>query len=130
MVLAVLETETGRLRYANAGHSPAFVLRSSGELVWFEPTGLPIGLVPDAEYGSHETSLDPGDLLVLYSDGYTEAENPAEEQFGSERLAEACVLHRNGTLQEMALGLEGALEDFVDGTPFEDDRTIVIARRS
>jgi serine phosphatase RsbU (regulator of sigma subunit)/pSer/pThr/pTyr-binding forkhead associated (FHA) protein len=130
MVLAVLEPEKGRIRYSNAGHSPPFLDRASGELEWFRTTGLPIGILEDAEYSSAETTLGQGDVLVLYSDGYTEAENPDGEQFGSERLADACVRHGAGTLEEMALALEETLEDFARGTPFADDRTLVIVRRS
>jgi serine phosphatase RsbU (regulator of sigma subunit)/pSer/pThr/pTyr-binding forkhead associated (FHA) protein len=129
MILVALDRATGRIRYSNAGHTPGFVIRASGELAWLPATGLPIGIFPDAEYRSEETALGPGDVLVLYSDGYTEAENPAEEQFGAERLADVCVRHREGNLEEMAMGLEQSLEDFARGTPFADDRTLVIARR-
>jgi serine phosphatase RsbU (regulator of sigma subunit)/pSer/pThr/pTyr-binding forkhead associated (FHA) protein len=130
MILAVLEPESGRLRYANAGHSPGFVVRDSAELEWLQPTGMPIGILADAEYGLDETVLGPGDVLVLYSDGYTEAENPVGDQFGADRLADACMQHRVAPVDEMALALERSLEDFAEGTAFDDDRTLVIVRRS
>ncbi len=128
-VLTVLELASGRLQHCSAGHVPAFVVRASGEVEWLEAHGLPLGLLEDSEYSSEETVLRPGDTLVLYSDGYTEAENPAEEQFGEERLAEACVAHRTATPDDLARAIDGDVERFTDGKPAADDRTIVILRR-
>jgi sigma-B regulation protein RsbU (phosphoserine phosphatase) len=129
MILAVLEPTTGLVRYCNAGHLPACLIRAAGEVEWLEPTGLPLGLFPDAEYVTDETFLKPGDTLVLYSDGYTEAENPAEEQFGESRLGEVCAANSGIESENLARAIDAAVERFANGQAAVDDRTIVIVRR-
>jgi len=128
--LAVLEPASGRLSYANAGHVPACLVRTSGEVEWLGSTGLPLGVLADCSYAKAESSLDPGDTLILYSDGYTEAENADEQQFGHERLAEICVEHRTGPPSELAAALDHAVGEFALDAPVIDDRTIVVTRRN
>jgi serine phosphatase RsbU (regulator of sigma subunit) len=128
-VLAVLDPESGHLTYTNAGHNPGLVVRSTGtELL--RPCGVPIGLVEGARYSKEEIDLGPGDVLVLYSDGITEAENPEEEEFGLARLTAVCEELRSATLEDLASGLATALDEFASGIPFADDRTLVLLRRA
>jgi serine phosphatase RsbU (regulator of sigma subunit) len=129
VVMAALELQTGKLRWANAGHDPALLIRSSGSRDWLEPTGLPLGLIEGAEYQTVETTLGPGDLLVLYSDGYTEALSPASEEFGSCRLAESCAARQGEPLETIARGLEREVDAFCGVIPAADDRTLVMVRR-
>jgi sigma-B regulation protein RsbU (phosphoserine phosphatase) len=129
MILVVLEPATGRVRYCNAGHLPACLIRAAGAVEWLEPNGLPLGLFAEAAYATEETALEAGDVLVLYSDGYTEAENPAEEQFGESRLGEVCAANRGASPAELARAIDAAVERFTDGRAAVDDRTIVIVRR-
>jgi len=129
MILAVLEPASGLVRYCGAGHLPVCVIRTAGEPEWLEPTGLPLGLFPDAEYVTDETWINAGDSLVLYSDGYVEAENPAEEQFGEFRLGEVCVANRGAAPEKLARAIDAAVEQFADGQAAVDDRTIVIVHR-
>lgn len=129
VLLAVLEPATGRIRYANAGHAPGLVVRASGETEWLGATGVPLGLFGDRRYDGAATELGAGDLLVLYTDGYTEAEGPADEQFGDHRLAELVCAHRELPLAELAAKLESEVTVFAAGRPLEDDRTIVLLRR-
>ena len=130
ILLAAVDPKSGKLRYANAGHNPGLVIRRTGAVEWLEATGLPLGLMAGADYTSRETSLGLGDLLVLYSDGYTEAENPSSEEFGLDRLTAACTAHRAGSLKEIASRLETDLENFTAGNAIGDDRTLVMLRRS
>ncbi len=127
--LAILDHETGTISYTNAGHNPALLVRAGGEAELLGPTGMPIGLMPDATYGSKETKLGPGDTLIMYTDGITEAENPDEEEFGTDRLLEACQALRGQSLGEVNEGIEKTLNEFVRGVPFADDRTLVMLRR-
>jgi serine phosphatase RsbU (regulator of sigma subunit) len=127
--LAVLEPATGGLRYANAGHPPACLVRGAGEVEWLGPTGMPLGMLEGSSYSTETSSLEPGDTLVLYSDGVTEAEDDAERQFGQERLAEVCVANRSGTPGELATAIDRAVEEFAGAGPIADDRTIVVVRR-
>ena len=128
-LLAVLEPVSGRLRYANAGHNPALLLRATGAVEALGGTGVPLGLLPLVEYEGAEVEMGPGDTLVLYTDGYTEAINPAEEEFGLERLESFCRDHCGLPLTDLAAILNQELDRFADGVPFADDRTLVILRR-
>jgi sigma-B regulation protein RsbU (phosphoserine phosphatase) len=127
--IAALALDTGALRYANAGHNPPLVVRASGEVEELGATGVPIALLPAAEYGAAEAGLAPGDCLVLYTDGIVEAANPEGEEYGMERLAALCVRHCRLSCAELAAAVEADLEAFARGVPFGDDRTLVMARR-
>ncbi len=94
-----------------------------------ETTGPPIGILPAATYVRGETRLGAGDMLVLYTDGITEPEDPDDEEYGLERLRQVCRRHRDRDLDQVAAAIANDLEDFVRGQPFPDDRTLVIARR-
>lgn len=129
--LGVLEPATGRLRYTNAGHNPPLLVRAGGTVEGLASTGVPLGLLAQAPYTAGETELGPGDLLVLYTDGLVEACGPDGEEYGEERLQQACLRHRaERDLAALADALESDLEEFVRRTPFADDRTLVLARRS
>ncbi|NHZ73195.1 MAG: SpoIIE family protein phosphatase, partial [Nitrospirae bacterium] len=129
MILAILDPETGKLRYTNGGHNPALVIRTSGEHEQLKPTGMPVGLMPEAQYTQDSVELGPGDLLILYTDGITEAANPEDDEYGIERLAEICKQNREATLDDLAAAIEQNLDDFVQGVPYADDRTFVLTRR-
>ncbi len=127
--VAALAVAGGGLRYANAGHNPPLLVRAGGAVEELGATGVPIALLAGAEYEAGESRLEPGDLLVLYTDGIVEAANPEDEEYGIERLAELCRRHRLAACAEIAAALEADLEAFVRGVPFADDRTLVMARR-
>jgi sigma-B regulation protein RsbU (phosphoserine phosphatase) len=127
--LGVLEPESGRVRYANAGHNPALLLRASGAVEQVLATGTPLGVLPAARYPAAEVALAPGDCLVLYTDGIVEATNPADEEYGLERLVDSVVRHRGESLESLSRALDADLEAFANGVPFADDRTVVLARR-
>lgn len=130
MFLGVLNPSNGSFRFASAGHTPACLVRATGDIEWLESTGVPLGLLPDVTYELGETLLETGDNLVVYSDGYTEAENPGGEEFGQNRLAEVCVEHQNLRPGNLAAAVDRALENHAAGQPFADDRTIVVVRRT
>ncbi|HYN40339.1 MAG TPA: SpoIIE family protein phosphatase [Thermoanaerobaculia bacterium] len=128
--LAVLEVASGSLSFVNAGHTAAILLRASGEPVLLKSNGVPLGLLPDAKYRAGVAALEPGDSLMVYSDGLTEATDPDGEEFGVTRLVEAFQRHRILPLSELARAIEFDLDTFVRGTPFDDDRTLVQVRRT
>ena len=127
--LGILSSETGALRFASAGHDPSILVRASGEVELLMPTGMPLGLMPDATYSVSETTMGAGDTLVLYTDGITEAANTDEEMFERERLVEVCREHRGEPPEELAGSIHSAVDAFVDGQPYHDDRTLIILRR-
>lgn len=123
------EPSTRRLRYSTAGHNPALLQRaSSGEIHWLKTRGVGLGLQRSSSYEQAELTLEPGDALVLYTDGVTEERNPAGEEFGADRLA--------GTVRGcMALSASGILEQVIAATtefageaPQFDDITLIVAR--
>ena len=127
--LGFYQPETGRLTFASAGHDPVALIRSSGEVEWLMPTGMPLALMPNATYTLSEATLEPGDTMVLYTDGITEAADPEEEEFGRERLGECCAEHRELSVDELAETIHATVDEFVQGVPYHDDRTLVILRR-
>ena len=125
---AILEPESGRLSYANAGHDLPY-LWHSGECEELRARGMPLGLMPGMSYEEKEITLEAGDSALLYSDGLVEAHDPKGEMFGFPRLRELVAEHG----EEKALGdlLLEELYSFVgEGWEQEDDITLLTLRRS
>lgn len=128
-LLGVLDCASGRFRIANAGHPPAILLRAGGGEEWLEATGVPLALFPESGYLEREVLLGAGDLLVCYSDGISEAEDPEGEPYGPQRIADLCRRTQWDNLDALALALELDLDAFVHGASYTDDRTVVFLRR-
>ncbi len=128
--VAAVKPESGQLTYANGGHNPGLLVRAGGEIEQLGATGTPVGLLPAAAYLSETVQLDPGDTLVLYTDGITEAEGADDEEFGLERLETICREHREAPLAELTAAIESGLTAFVGDRVPADDRTLVLLRRS
>jgi serine phosphatase RsbU (regulator of sigma subunit) len=126
---AVLDAATGELVFANAGHNPPIVVRASGESQMLEGGGLVLGILPAAPYGELRERLGPGDLLVLYSDGVTEANNANFNEFGEERFIEVLKQHRHQPAAAIVEAVTKALGEFAAGAPQADDITLVVAKR-
>lgn len=127
--MAAIETATGKVAFTNAGHCPSLLVRADGSFHWLEATGIPLGLMEEWAYARHETAMAPGDLLMLYTDGITEAMDPSDEEFGTDRLAAAVSAHRGDPLKDLARALEAEMDAFAKGVPYADDRTLVLLRR-
>jgi len=118
---------TRRLTYSNGGHNPPIILRG-GEVLRLEAGGPPVGLFRPSRYEQDEIELHPGDTVVLFTDGISEAENPGEEEWGEEALIET-VRHCEGlTPNEVISQVIAAADTFAAGAPQHDDMTVVIAR--
>ena len=126
---AELEPDSGSLSFLNAGHNPPLIVHNAGTVEQLASGGLPLGIKPDAEYREGRTQMQPGDVLVIYSDGVTEAVSPTGEEFGPTRLYE--VVSRN--VEASAAGIrdriESSLTKFAQGTSAADDITLVIVKR-
>ncbi|HWN09347.1 MAG TPA: SpoIIE family protein phosphatase [Pyrinomonadaceae bacterium] len=126
---AELDPESGTLSFLNAGHNPPLIVHAAGTVEQLAAGGLPLGIRPNAEYREGRTQLQLGDVLVIYSDGVTEAASPSGEEFGPTRLYE--VVQRN--VEASAAGIrdriESALTKFSQGTQAADDITLVIVKR-
>ncbi|MGB7069143.1 MAG: SpoIIE family protein phosphatase [Pyrinomonadaceae bacterium] len=126
---AELDPSTGNLSYINAGHNPPLVGRLNGQVEQLSAGGFPLGILPAAEFEVGQLSLEPGEVIVIYSDGVSEANNLKEEEFGVERLSE--VLMENLTQSAAAIRdkVESALSTFTETAPANDDITLVIIKR-
>jgi serine phosphatase RsbU (regulator of sigma subunit) len=124
----VLDPATGRLRYANAGHNAPYVHTGDG-VVELRATGMPLGLMPGMTYEEKETTLGPGDTLLLHSDGLAEAHDPERRMFGFPRLAALVAGCAGG--QELIDRLLNELDGFTGpGWEQEDDITLVAVQRT
>ena len=130
MFLSVLEPGSGALRYTNAGHNAGLLIRANGEADRLGTSGMPIGLMRNGNYSELTTTMKPGDNLVLYTDGITEAEDPDGEEYGIDRLQDICIKNRNEPLEKLAKSIESNLDEFANGVPYADDRTYVLVRRT
>ena len=130
MMLAELNPETGVLHYMNAGHNPAVLLRASGAVEELKAGGVPLGLLPAAHFQSRAVTLEPGDLLCIYSDGITEASDPEDEEFGMDGLIELLRAERGRPLADLIEAIPHAVGEFSQGLPQGDDQTLVLLRRS
>jgi serine phosphatase RsbU (regulator of sigma subunit) len=116
----------GTTRWINAGHCPAIVVRGGGEIEALEPTTLPLGVVADADLSTSELKLMPGDRLVVYSDGVSEAMNWENEQFGEERIKQVVLENAARTADELFDALHAAVTGFVGGAAQKDDLTLLV----
>jgi sigma-B regulation protein RsbU (phosphoserine phosphatase) len=145
----VLDRITGTFAYSNAGHEPPLLLRSNGTLDRLEVGGIPIGMLPGAVWEEARATIGAGDLLVLFTDGITEAmgpmvlpvgslpgggdgadeeEDPEPDFFGSERLIEMVRGCAGKTALEVRDAILAAVATFTRGEPQSDDMTLVVLR--
>ncbi len=120
---------TGACEFVNGGHSDGILLRASGAVEMLATTGLPIGLFPQREYESKCFTLDSGDVLLLYSDGVTDAITHDETEFGVERTVAVLRASRHLPAQEMQDRLFDAIDEFAAGAPQFDDITVMVVKR-
>ena len=126
----VLDASTGELAYASAGHNAPIVVRASGAVETLEGGGTVLGILPSAPYDEYRAQFGEGDLLALYSDGVTEAFNPAREEYGEARFIEVLQAHRDKSAAEIIEAVTASLADWAAGSPPADDITLVVAKRS
>jgi len=126
----ILDPITGRLVYCNAGNCPPLIFRSR-DVQKLVNTGIPLGLLEDRTWDQAVAQIDPGDVLVLYTDGITEAQNDKEEFYGEARLLTSIRANLDGTAREIKQGILADLQEFVGSAPQYDDITLtVIVRQS
>lgn len=123
----VLEPE-GEFRYVNAGHLPPLVRRASDEVERLTSDNIPLGLFHDAKCQLNSIRLKRGDAVVLYTDGFTEAENALGEMFGEERLLQAVLEAPRDDLEVMKEAICEQVRQFTAGAPQADDMTLLVVR--
>jgi phosphoserine phosphatase RsbU/P len=127
---SVVRPETGEITYCNAGHNPPLLVRAGGQVELLEGGGPVLGILPDIAYEEHRCWLKPGEVVVLFSDGVTEATNPAGEEFGEQRLAAVAQQLRHKLAEAILEGLREAVQDWIGGAPAADDVTLVVLRKT
>jgi len=116
----------GNCSYVNAGHDPPVLMHLDGSMKELTEGGMVLGLFPEARYESHTVRLQPGDHLILFTDGVVEAHNAAGEEFGRERLCALLHSKARATAPELLSCLHKALVSFAANTPQSDDITMMI----
>jgi sigma-B regulation protein RsbU (phosphoserine phosphatase) len=125
----VLDNENHLFSYVNAGHNPPFLFRvGSDKPEELEATGIAMGAMEDAPYGQGEVSLGSGDLLVMYTDGVTEAVNDKGEMFEIPRLTEVILQNRERPATEIVHAIIDAVNAFSQEQPQYDDITLLVVR--
>jgi sigma-B regulation protein RsbU (phosphoserine phosphatase) len=125
----LLDLRTGALRYANAGHDRPLLVRRDGARVPLDTGGLILGMIEDESYEEAAITLEPGDLLLLFSDGITESFSPLDRLFGMEGLEATVARARHGSAQEIVDAIMGAVSEHASGRAQTDDMTLVALRR-
>ena len=125
LIYGVLDTESGLFRYVSAGHQPPMLLQSSGRLRELETSGPPLGMLPNPSYKEHTIELDTGNRLYMMTDGMTEAENPEEEMFGTERMVRSLTSTKHLPLSDTVQTLLKRVEKWAGERELEDDATML-----
>lgn len=118
----------GNLDYLNAGHPSPLLLRRGEASEIFTEGSFPVGLVAHASYATVRETLEPGDTLILFSDGVTEAADPEDEMFGIPRLTEAVAGHHDAPLDQLQKRVVDSIESFSRGASQADDITLLLIR--
>jgi sigma-B regulation protein RsbU (phosphoserine phosphatase) len=127
MFFGILDQD-GQLEYINAGHPSPFLVRHGIAEEPFTEGSFPVGLVPEAEYITAHVKLEPGDTLILFSDGVTEAMDPGEELYGVPRLREVLTGQSECALEKLQKSILESVENFAKGAHQADDLTLLIVR--
>jgi sigma-B regulation protein RsbU (phosphoserine phosphatase) len=127
---ALLDPETGEITYVNAGHNPPLLYRRGLEVPTpLVRTGMALGVLEDAPFQQVALQLEPGDCLLLYTDGVTDAVDDAGQAFGLVRLERLVAERRNESAARIVAALERALDDFTGAVAPFDDVTIIAIKR-
>ena len=124
----VLDCRNRVLTFANAGHNPPILRRADGSVEHLVEGGVALGVLPDARYEERPVALRPGDVLVLYTDGISEAESPGGEQFGGRRLEDCLARLHERSAQGILEGVIGEVRDWAAERGLNDDLTLVVVK--
>ena len=127
--LAIYDPETGLCRWVNCAHADGLILRASGEVERMTCTGMALGMFPRQVYDEQVSMLEPGDLLAMYSDGVSDAQNLAEEDFGVERLIDVLREHAAKPAESIVDAVFEAIDRFAGDAPQFDDITLMVVKR-
>jgi sigma-B regulation protein RsbU (phosphoserine phosphatase) len=135
--VAQLDANNNKLQYCSAGHPPALLLRADGRMETLSEGGLLLGVLPNAPYVRGTVEMNPGDVLLAYSDGVLETLNNSGEEFGLERIkahlrdsaSNGQEIKKTSAAESMLFSVLGAVQDFAASHPLVDDLSLVVIRR-
>jgi sigma-B regulation protein RsbU (phosphoserine phosphatase) len=130
LVYGELHSESGRLVYVNAGHNPPFLLAAGHEPLRLGATAIALGITTETDFQAMTLELDPGDRLVLYTDGITEAEDPADRQYGEARLAAWLQANREQPGRVLIDGVIAEVLEHCGNARPRDDMTLMCLERT
>jgi sigma-B regulation protein RsbU (phosphoserine phosphatase) len=126
---AIVDTQARRLKYVSAGHNPPILYKKkTGEIQLLEADGIALGVLDDIELEEKEVSLEEGDIIVLYTDGVTEAMNVQDEEFGEERLIQVISDNHALSANELNHKIEDVVMAFAGEAPQFDDFTLMVVK--
>ena len=126
---ALLNPATGEMTYVNAGHTPPLLCRADQDQVTqLARTGMALGVVEDTPFEQHMLRLNPGDFILFYTDGVTDATDAHLQDFGMERLQRVILDHRHAPAADVMAALEQAIGDFIGSTASFDDMAMVVIK--
>jgi len=127
----ILSMEDGTLKYTIAGHNPPFLIKyQENEVITFSKGGIALGALPDIKLQQNQVTLDPGDCLILYTDGVTEAFNFEDQMYGEKRLRQLLQKTVGERAKVVLENLETDLNAFRGSAPLSDDTTMLAISRS
>ena len=127
---AELNSTDHKLRYSNAGHNPPLLFSAEGDMQRLDKGGPVLGVLPSCQFDEGEVQFEPGSLLVIFTDGYSEAMNNRFEEFGEERLEKLAAQRRADSPQALLDRINTEVAQFCGDAPQTDDMTIMIVKRT
>ena len=124
----ILDATNRTLAYSNAGHNPPLLLDADGNAHFEERGGVPLGMFRDSRYYEYYVTIEPGQMLVLYTDGVTEAMNSSDEEYGPDRLVDAVKRGRHLSSRELIDAIHRDVIDWTEGRGAHDDVTFFIIK--
>lgn len=124
----ILDVTNRTLSYTNAGHNPPLLFTAEGKHQFIERGSLPLGMFKDTRYHEYYQTIEPGEMLVLYTDGVTEAQNLKGEEYGRDRLARAVKANRNLSARDLIAALHKEVIAWTDGKGATDDVTFFVIK--
>ena len=124
----ILDVTNKTLTYTNAGHNPPILLKQNGDLSFIDRGSIPLGMFRDTRYHEYYLTTEPGDLLMLYTDGVTEANDPHGEEFGRDRLARAVIANRQLGARELISAVYTEVLTWTGGRGATDDVTFFVIK--
>ena len=124
----ILDASTRTLSYSNAGHNPPLLVSADGQPSFIERGEQPLGMFRETRYHEYYHSFKPGEILVLYTDGVTEALSPAGEEFGRDRLVVAARDGARLSARELVATMQRSVMEWTDGAGSNDDATFFVIK--